>query len=73
VTTIFAYFVGRSLVSAITQTPASGPFGPVTVPEISFAAAGSDVKNARTAAETDPVRNIPTSVRDTGGVTGVER
>src|SRR5262245_30175797 len=27
--------VGRSFVSAITQTPASGPFGPVTVPPIS--------------------------------------
>src|SRR6516162_375888 len=29
--------VGRSLVSAITQTPASGPFGPVTTPPISVA------------------------------------
>src|SRR5436190_1889729 len=27
--------VGRSLVSAITHTPASGPFGPVTTPPIS--------------------------------------
>src|SRR5258707_5702908 len=32
VTTILANFVGRSLVSAITQTPASGPPGPVTTP-----------------------------------------
>jgi hypothetical protein len=28
VTTILVYFVGSSFVSAITQTPASGPFGP---------------------------------------------
>src|SRR5262245_25666355 len=32
VTTVFAYLVGRSVVSAITQTPASGPPGPVTTP-----------------------------------------
>src|SRR6516162_9519660 len=32
VTTIFANLVGRSVVSAITQTPASGPFGPLTTP-----------------------------------------
>src|SRR2546422_64919 len=32
VTTIFANLVGRSLVSAITQTPASGPFALVTTP-----------------------------------------
>src|SRR5262249_44816414 len=31
------YFVGKSLVSAITQTPASGPFAPVTTPPISSA------------------------------------
>ena len=30
-TTIRVSVVGRSRVSAITQTPASGPFGPVTV------------------------------------------
>jgi len=35
VTTIFAKRVPRSLVSAITQTPASGPDGPVTVPPMS--------------------------------------
>src|SRR5215218_1133221 len=28
-------FVGRSFVSAITHTPASGPFGPVTTPPMS--------------------------------------
>src|ERR1019366_2764557 len=37
VTTILAYLVGRSLVSAMTQTPASGPCAPVTVPPISSA------------------------------------
>src|SRR5262245_54072867 len=35
VTTILVYFVGRSFVSAITQTPASGPFGPATTPVMS--------------------------------------
>src|ERR1051325_6800040 len=35
VTTIFVYFVGSSFVSAITQTPASGPFGPATMPTMS--------------------------------------
>ena len=33
--TILANLVGSSVVSAITQTPASGPLGPVTVPPIS--------------------------------------
>src|SRR3954463_15025668 len=32
VTTILTNFVGSSVVSAITQTPASGPLGPVTTP-----------------------------------------
>src|SRR5262245_57679443 len=36
VTTILEYFVGRSVVSAMTHTPASGPLGPVTVPAISL-------------------------------------
>src|SRR6516165_10057227 len=36
VTTILANLVGRSVVSAITQTPASGPFGPLTTPPISL-------------------------------------
>src|SRR3989440_12195750 len=31
-------FVGRSWVSAITHTPASGPFGPVTAPAMSAGA-----------------------------------
>src|SRR5262245_30393346 len=35
VTTILAYLVGSSVVSAITQTPASGPFAPVTTPPMS--------------------------------------
>jgi hypothetical protein len=35
VTTVFAYFVGRSVVSAMTHTPASGPFELVTTPPIS--------------------------------------
>jgi hypothetical protein len=35
VTTIFANFVGRSVVSAITHTPASGPFELVTTPPMS--------------------------------------
>src|SRR5436190_9942584 len=35
VTTTFEYLVGRSPVSAITQTPASGPFGPITTPLMS--------------------------------------
>src|ERR1700736_1946247 len=37
VTTILAYLVGRSVVSAITHTPASGPFGPRTTPPMSVA------------------------------------
>src|SRR6516165_1239998 len=37
VTTIFAIRVGRSVVSAITQTPASGPLGPRTTPPRSLA------------------------------------
>src|SRR5579863_784956 len=37
VTTIFANLVGRSLVSAMIQTPASGPFSPVTCPPMSWA------------------------------------
>src|SRR5918992_400132 len=32
-----ANFVGSSVVSAITHTPASGPFGPLTTPESSLA------------------------------------
>src|SRR5687767_3209662 len=35
VTTILANFVGRSEVSAITHTPASGPLAPVTTPAMS--------------------------------------
>src|SRR5262249_11521318 len=34
-TTILANLVGKSSVSAITQTPASGPFGPRTTPPMS--------------------------------------
>src|SRR4051812_8821718 len=34
-TTILVNLVGRLLVSAMTQTPASGPRGPLTVPPIS--------------------------------------
>src|SRR5213080_3939309 len=34
-------FVGRSWVSAITHTPASGPFGPVTAPAMSAAPMGT--------------------------------
>src|ERR1700756_884633 len=37
VTTTFAYLVGRSLVSAMIQTPASGPFSPSTCPPMSWA------------------------------------
>jgi hypothetical protein len=37
VTTILRSGVGSSVVSAITQTPASGPFGPVTTPPMSSA------------------------------------
>src|SRR5258708_4863079 len=37
VTTILANLVGSSAVSAMTQTPASGPFGPVTTPPRSAA------------------------------------
>src|SRR5258707_173643 len=37
VTTILANLVGRSVVSAITQTPASGPVLPVTTPPRSVA------------------------------------
>src|SRR5262249_37028372 len=35
VTTILAYLVGSSVVSAITQAPASGPFAPLTTPPMS--------------------------------------
>src|SRR5215813_13449821 len=35
VTTILAYLVGSSVVSAMTQIPASGPLGPVTTPPMS--------------------------------------
>ena len=35
-TTILAYLVGRSVVSAMTQTPASGPLAPVTLPPMSL-------------------------------------
>src|SRR5688500_13515390 len=35
VTTILANFVGRSEVSAITHTPASGPVAPLTTPAMS--------------------------------------
>src|SRR5687767_7781429 len=38
VTTIFTNFVGSWEVSAITHTPASGPFALVTTPAISFSA-----------------------------------
>src|SRR5687768_3748365 len=41
--------VGRSLVSAITQTPASGPLGPRTTPAISLAATQTGVIHNRTA------------------------
>src|SRR6266480_2422236 len=34
-------FVGRSWVSAITHTPASGPFGPVTTPAMSAGSIGT--------------------------------
>src|SRR6266581_6313729 len=37
VTTILVNLVGRSVVSAITQTPASGPFALVTIPARSLA------------------------------------
>src|SRR5207253_9414316 len=37
VTTILVNLVGSSVVSAITQTPASGPLAPVTTPPISSA------------------------------------
>src|SRR5262249_44168968 len=37
VTTILANFVGRSDVSAMTHTPASGPFAPATTPPMSLA------------------------------------
>src|SRR5215813_6920838 len=37
VTTVLLILVGRSVVSAITHTPASGPFGPRTTPPISVA------------------------------------
>src|SRR5262249_24210487 len=36
-----ANFVGRSIVSAITQTPASGPFTPVTTPPMSSPSMGT--------------------------------
>src|SRR5215468_5414990 len=38
-----ANFVGRSVVSAMTQTPASGPFGPVTTPPMSSASMATAV------------------------------
>ncbi|TMQ26806.1 MAG: hypothetical protein E6K82_03295 [Candidatus Rokuibacteriota bacterium] len=40
-TTILANLVARSVVSAITHTPASGPFGPVTTPPMSSLSMGT--------------------------------
>src|SRR3954462_6697206 len=48
VTTILANFVGSSLVSAITQTPASGPPGPRTTPPISSPSIATAAGCART-------------------------
>src|SRR5688572_17653438 len=48
-------FVGRSFVSAMTHTPASGPFGPVTTPPMSSGptfTAASDVGSAAAASVT---------------------
>src|SRR6185312_15052050 len=66
VTTILAYLVGRSPVSAITQTPASGPFDPVTTPPISVApmltagccARAGSMANAATAADSIALRQM---------------
>src|SRR5438045_6727727 len=48
--------VGSSVVSAMTQTPASGPFGPVTVPEISL------VSTARAACDATPATRINVAI-----------
>src|SRR5687768_18447974 len=59
-------FVGRSVVSAITQTPASGPLGPVTTPAMSSASTGTpcwtlSIPMIR-APETAPTSNRPPNV-----------
>src|SRR5262249_12078472 len=64
VTTILAILVGSSEVSAITHTPASGPFGPLTTPPRSVgpmltlccasSRAGDPVRNAAIATAATP-------------------
>src|SRR5882724_3544618 len=56
------YFVGRSFVSAITHTPASGPFAPVTTPPMSLA-------STRTAAPAGCAAAMPTEAADINAVT----
>src|SRR6266581_8478075 len=54
VTTTLANFVGRSVVSAMTHTPASGPFELVTTPPISVLPTWTADAGARCALRPDP-------------------
>src|ERR1700675_4160414 len=59
------YLVGKSLVSAITQTPASGPFAPVTTPPISSAltwAAGCALAPVGTAMNNEVPKRLAANV-----------
>src|SRR5689334_22698672 len=64
VTTILAYFVGRSCVSAMTQTPASGPFGLATVPSIAPVCAQPGITAAAITAATFNILMRPSSDPD---------
>src|SRR5437879_3256454 len=50
---------GRSRVSAITQTPASGPFGPVTTPPMSSLSMATACCACNEAGATQPTAAIP--------------
>jgi hypothetical protein len=74
VTTIFTNGVGKSVVSAITQTPASGPEGPVTVParsSLSTAMAFEDVCRARVSLPTWAHRANPMAMTTLSGFFGI--
>src|SRR5205823_5156400 len=55
-------FVGRSVVSAITQTPASGPFAPVTTPPMSSLSMATAVCARNGAGQTNEAMPIAATV-----------
>src|SRR5215470_15619704 len=65
VTTILAKRVGRSIVSAMTHTPSSGPFGPETTPPISSGSRATAV-----AADCPALVTIGASVQTTAAHAG---